>query len=73
MSEKQMDFLDELASLLSKYGIDDMSAGNGGDNGRIDFVSCGQTLSIGYFAKGRFERVRNFYGCYKPQEQEVKQ
>ena len=70
MSEKQMDFLDELASLFRKYEIDEMSVVNGGD-GRIDFISHGQRFSVGYFEKGEFRSIRSFRGSYKPQEQEV--
>lgn len=68
MSEKQMEFLDELERLLSKYGIDEIRVDKDADvNGRVDFISNGQTLSIGYFAKGEFRRVRSFYGDYEPQ------
>lgn len=68
MSEKQMGFLDELERLLSKYGIDEVSVSNGADgDDRIDFISNGQTLSIGYFTNGEFRRVRSFYGDYEPQ------
>lgn len=71
MSEKQMEFLDELASLLSKYEIDEISVyKDNGVDGRIDFISNGQTLSIGHFTKGEFRRVRSFYGDYEPQIQE---
>lgn len=67
MSEKQMEFLDELERLLSKYGIDKISADkDNGVYGRIDFISNGQTLSIGYFTNGEFRHVRSFYGDYKP-------
>lgn len=66
-----MEFLDELASLFSKYGIDEISVDkDNGVDGRIDFISNGQTLSIGYFTNGEFRRVRSFYGDYEPQEQE---
>lgn len=54
-----MDFLDELAGLFSKYEID-----------KINFSSHGQELSIGFFTKGEFRRVRSFYGDYEPQRQE---
>lgn len=68
MSEKQMEFLDELERLLSKYGIDGISVDkDNGVDGRIDFISNGQTLSIGYFTKGEFRHVRSFYGDYEPQ------
>lgn len=68
MSEKQMEFLDELERLLSKYGIDEMSVSDGdGVDARVDFISNGQTLSIGYFTNGEFRRVRSFYGDYEPQ------
>lgn len=68
MSEKQMEFLDELERLLSKYGIDEISVDkDNGVDGRIDFISNGQTLSIGYFTNGEFRRVRSFYGDYEPQ------
>ena len=68
MSEKQMEFLDELERLLSKYGIDEMSVSDGaGVDARVDFISNGQTLSIGYFTNGEFRRVRSFYGNYEPQ------
>lgn len=71
MSEKQMEFLDELASLFSKYGIDEMSVSKDAGSGDcVDFISNGQTLSIGYFTNGEFRRVRSFYGDYEPQEQE---
>lgn len=67
MSEKQMDFLDELERLLSKYGIDEISVGKYNGDDRIEFVSNGQTLSIGYFTNGEFRRVRSFYVDYEPQ------
>jgi hypothetical protein len=67
MSEKQMNFLDELANLLSKYSIDEVSVSkNAGSDDRIDFISNGQTLSIGYFTNGEFRHVRSFYGDYEP-------
>lgn len=67
MSEKQMDFLDELASLFSKYEIDKMSISEGGELGNcVNFSSHGQELSIGFFTKGEFRHVRSFYGDYKP-------
>lgn len=74
MSEKQMDFLDELANLFSKYEIDKMSISEGGELGNcVNFSSHGQELSIGFFTKGEFRRVRSFYGDYEPQIQEEKQ
>lgn len=71
MSEKQMDFLDELASLLSKYSIEEMSVSDGaGSDGCIDFISWGQALSIGYFKNGEFKHVRSSYGDYEPKQEE---
>lgn len=71
MSEKQMEFLDELASLFSKYEIDKMSISEGGELGNcVNFSSHGQELSIGFFTKGEFRRVRTYYGDYEPQRQE---
>lgn len=71
MSEKQMDFLDELANLFSKYEIDKMSISEGGELGNcVNFSSHGQELSIGFFTKGNFRRVLSFYGDYEPQKKE---
>lgn len=66
MNESQMKFLDELAALCNKYGIDNV---NTPDRGEIHFHSGGQVLKFNRFVSGTYYGIETIIEEYEPSGQ----
>ena len=70
MSEKQLNFLDELQNLFEKYSIDEMIAENeeSSRNVPIQFWSNGQYIQVSSFCLNRFCNCSTYYGDHQRKE-----
>lgn len=66
MNENQKKFLDELAALCNKYGIDNVNAP---DRGEIHFHSSGQVLKFNRFVSGTYYGIETMLEEYEPSGQ----